>query len=121
EVSEYVMRTRDCHAVKVRWGRPPSRCRPEATWLHGNGKAKARRATGLRVARLTCGVRSGIRCRHLRNAFADVLRTRGLICNNLRVNADTQKCGLDPDSQFVELAVEVFGLLADATRVRIIL
>src|SRR5699024_9487873 len=84
-------------------------------------KAKARRATGLRVARLTCGVRSGIRCRHLRNAFADVLRTRGLICNNLRVNADTQKCGLDPDSQFVELAVEVFGLLADATRVRIIL
>ena len=28
---------------------------------------------------------------------------------------------MDPDSQYVELAVEVFGLLADATRVRIIL
>lgn len=37
------------------------------------------------------------------------------------MNADTQMCGLDPDSQYVELAVEVFGLLADATRVRIIL
>lgn len=37
------------------------------------------------------------------------------------MNAGMQKCGLDPDSQFVELAVEVFGLLADATRVRIIL
>lgn len=43
------------------------------------------------------------------------------ICNNLRMDADTQMCGLDPDSQYVELAVEVFGLLADATRVRIIL
>lgn len=32
-----------------------------------------------------------------------------------------QVCGRDPDSQFVELAVEVFGMLADATRVRIIL
>jgi DNA-binding transcriptional ArsR family regulator len=28
---------------------------------------------------------------------------------------------LDPDSQYVELAVEVFAMLADATRVRIIL
>lgn len=37
------------------------------------------------------------------------------------MDADTQMCGLDPDSQYVELAVEVFGLLADATRVRIIL
>ncbi len=37
------------------------------------------------------------------------------------MNADKQLCGLDPDSQYVELAVEVFGLLADATRVRIIL
>ena len=43
------------------------------------------------------------------------------MCNNLRMDADTQMCGLDPDSQYVELAVEVFGLLADATRVRIIL
>jgi DNA-binding transcriptional ArsR family regulator len=30
-------------------------------------------------------------------------------------------CGRFPDSEYVELAVEVFGLLADATRVRIIL
>ena len=28
---------------------------------------------------------------------------------------------MDPDGQYVELAVEVFALLADATRVRIIL
>ena len=42
-------------------------------------------------------------------------------CDNLRMDADKQMCGLDPDSPFVELAVEVFGLLADATRVRIIL
>ncbi|HNP15767.1 MAG: helix-turn-helix transcriptional regulator [Cryobacterium sp.] len=37
------------------------------------------------------------------------------------MDADEQVCGLDLDSQFVELAVEVFGMLADATRVRIIL
>ncbi|EXJ51818.1 ArsR family transcriptional regulator [Microbacterium sp. MRS-1] len=30
-------------------------------------------------------------------------------------------CGLDPESEYVELAVEVFSMLADATRVRIIL
>lgn len=41
--------------------------------------------------------------------------------NNLRMHADEKICGIDPDSQFVELAVEVFGMLADATRVRIIL
>ncbi|MGO4491767.1 ArsR/SmtB family transcription factor [Arthrobacter sp. 2YAF22_2] len=35
--------------------------------------------------------------------------------------ADKQICGREPDSQYVELAVEVFGMLADATRVRIIL
>jgi DNA-binding transcriptional ArsR family regulator len=37
------------------------------------------------------------------------------------MDADKQMCGRDPDSQFVELAVEVFAMLADATRVRIIL
>ncbi|WP_261164790.1 metalloregulator ArsR/SmtB family transcription factor [Microbacterium sp. Marseille-Q6965] len=37
------------------------------------------------------------------------------------MNADKQTCGLDPDGTFVELAVEVFQMLADATRVRIIL
>jgi len=37
------------------------------------------------------------------------------------MNADKQICGRDPDSQYVELAVEVFAMLADATRVRMIL
>ncbi len=32
-----------------------------------------------------------------------------------------QKCGRHPDSEYVELAVEVFAMLAEATRVRIIL
>lgn len=40
---------------------------------------------------------------------------------NLRMDADKTICGRLPDSQFVELAVEVFGMLADATRVRIVL
>ncbi|TFD68613.1 ArsR/SmtB family transcription factor [Cryobacterium gelidum] len=37
------------------------------------------------------------------------------------MNADNHTCGRGPDSQFVELAVEVFTMLADATRVRLIL
>jgi DNA-binding transcriptional ArsR family regulator len=37
------------------------------------------------------------------------------------MDADKQVCGRNPDSQFVELAVEVFAMLADATRVRMIL
>ncbi|MCU1560117.1 metalloregulator ArsR/SmtB family transcription factor [Mycetocola sp.] len=37
------------------------------------------------------------------------------------MNAETRICGREPDSQFVELAVEVFAMLADATRVRLIL
>ncbi|WGW13669.1 metalloregulator ArsR/SmtB family transcription factor [Saxibacter everestensis] len=37
------------------------------------------------------------------------------------MNADSEICGRRPDSQYVELAVEVFAMLADATRVRIIL
>ncbi|WP_022884122.1 ArsR/SmtB family transcription factor [Glaciibacter superstes] len=37
------------------------------------------------------------------------------------MDADKQVCGRDPDSQYVELAVEVFAMLADATRVRIVL
>ena len=37
------------------------------------------------------------------------------------MDADTKVCGRDPDSEFVELAVEVFAMLADATRVRIVL
>jgi DNA-binding transcriptional ArsR family regulator len=35
--------------------------------------------------------------------------------------ADKKACRLDVDSQYVELAVEIFAMLADATRVRIIL
>ncbi|WP_285727881.1 ArsR/SmtB family transcription factor [Psychromicrobium xiongbiense] len=37
------------------------------------------------------------------------------------MNADSRACGLGVNSQYVELAVEVFSMLADATRVRIIL
>ncbi|MEO8222366.1 MAG: metalloregulator ArsR/SmtB family transcription factor [Specibacter sp.] len=37
------------------------------------------------------------------------------------MNADKNTCTLDADSQYVELAVEIFAMLADATRVRIIL
>jgi DNA-binding transcriptional ArsR family regulator len=37
------------------------------------------------------------------------------------MNADSVTCGRLPDSAFVELAAEVFGMLADATRVRLIL
>lgn len=37
------------------------------------------------------------------------------------MTADKQKCGYSPDSSYVELAVEVFSMLADATRVRIVM
>ncbi|WP_022900138.1 MULTISPECIES: ArsR/SmtB family transcription factor [Humibacter] len=37
------------------------------------------------------------------------------------MDADTAICGREVDSQYVELAVEVFSMLADATRVRIVL
>ncbi|MGM7776510.1 ArsR/SmtB family transcription factor [Arthrobacter sp. KNU-44] len=37
------------------------------------------------------------------------------------MNADKSPCSLGVDSQYVELAVEVFAMLADATRVRIVL
>jgi DNA-binding transcriptional ArsR family regulator len=43
------------------------------------------------------------------------------LCNNLRMDADKKVCGREPDSQYVELAVEVFAMLADATRIRLIL
>src|SRR6478752_259529 len=39
----------------------------------------------------------------------------------MRMNADKNACALGTDSQYVELAVEVFAMLADATRVRIVL
>ncbi|WP_264668279.1 ArsR/SmtB family transcription factor [Arthrobacter sp. VKM Ac-2550] len=37
------------------------------------------------------------------------------------MNAGKEVCGRDTDSQYVELAVEIFSMLADATRVRLIL
>lgn len=40
---------------------------------------------------------------------------------NGQMDADKPICGRDPDSQYVELAVEVFSMLADTTRVRLIL
>lgn len=43
------------------------------------------------------------------------------LVHNLRVHLNTKISGLDSDSEYVELAVEVFAMLADATRVRIIL
>ena len=39
----------------------------------------------------------------------------------MRMNADKNACSPGTDSQYVELAVEVFAMLADATRVRIVL
>ena len=39
----------------------------------------------------------------------------------MRMNADMRLCGRDVHGEFVELAVEVFSMLADATRVRIVL
>ncbi len=43
------------------------------------------------------------------------------LCNYVRMNADNKTWSVDADSHYVELAVEVFTMLADATRVRIIL
>ncbi|MET1035634.1 MAG: metalloregulator ArsR/SmtB family transcription factor [Arthrobacter sp.] len=37
------------------------------------------------------------------------------------MSEDTKACGMDLGSPYVELAVEVFSMLADATRVRLIL
>ncbi|TFB83909.1 transcriptional regulator [Cryobacterium sp. TMT1-3] len=37
------------------------------------------------------------------------------------MNADKKMCTLDSDGEYVELAVEVFAMLSDATRIRIIL
>jgi DNA-binding transcriptional ArsR family regulator len=39
----------------------------------------------------------------------------------LHVHVDKQPCGLSPESEYVELAAEVFAMLADVTRVKIIL
>jgi len=43
------------------------------------------------------------------------------MCKNLRMDAGKRVCGREPDSLYVELAVEVFAMLADPTRVRLIL
>lgn len=44
-----------------------------------------------------------------------------MVCKNLRMDADKSTCGRDPAGPCVELAVEIFSMLADATRVRIVL
>lgn len=43
------------------------------------------------------------------------------LCKHLRMYEDSQQEEFTPDDAFVELAVEVFSMLADATRVRMIL
>jgi DNA-binding transcriptional ArsR family regulator len=40
---------------------------------------------------------------------------------HLRMNEDSKACRLSVDSQYVELAAEVFTLLSDPTRIRIVL
>lgn len=57
--------------------------------------------------------------RYLRDGATDP-QTR-IVCNNLRMNAYANGSAVDPDSEYVELVVEVFAMLADATRLRIIL
>ncbi|WP_341746603.1 metalloregulator ArsR/SmtB family transcription factor [Dermatophilus congolensis] len=42
-------------------------------------------------------------------------------CYYLRINADNKVCGLSPSSEYVDLAAEVFRLLSDPTRIKIIL
>lgn len=37
------------------------------------------------------------------------------------MNADTKICGLDPSSEYAELAAEVLRILSDPTRLRIVL
>ncbi|MNW62594.1 HTH-type transcriptional regulator KmtR [compost metagenome] len=37
------------------------------------------------------------------------------------MNADNKDCGLDPSSKYVDLAAEVFGILSDVTRIKIVL
>lgn len=59
--------------------------------------------------------------RALRMASSVAEPTRRSLWHNMRMNADNAACSLSADSQYVELAVEVFAMLADATRVRIIL
>lgn len=39
----------------------------------------------------------------------------------MRMHADKQPCGLDPQSDYVDLAAEVLRILADPTRLRIVL
>ena len=43
-----------------------------------------------------------------------------MLCYYLRMDADKRLCGHLPEGDFVELAVEIFSMLADATRVRLI-
>ncbi|ACR17223.1 transcriptional regulator, ArsR family [Corynebacterium kroppenstedtii DSM 44385] len=44
-----------------------------------------------------------------------------LLCHNLRMCEDKKACRFDVNSAYVDLAAEVFRLLSDPTRIRIIL
>src|SRR4051812_2216672 len=83
--------------------------------MHGPGRARDAPASASPAPRL--------RRSSLLNvpAARAVGRTPGRRWDDLRVSEDAQQCGRHPDSEYVELAVEVFSLLADATRVRIVL
>ncbi len=43
------------------------------------------------------------------------------MCNYLRMHVDMQPTDPDVDGGYIEPAVEIFGMLADATRIRLIL
>lgn len=43
------------------------------------------------------------------------------LCYCLRMNADKNICGMEPSSEYVDLAAEVLTILAEPTRVRIVL
>ncbi len=75
----------------------------------------------LRWTSYKCGRRCGRGCGWpgLYASTAEYLPA--FLWQNVRMNADNAACSLSADSQYVELAVEVFAMLADATRVRIIL
>ena len=69
-----------------------------------------RHSATLAPARCSCGRGGGVG-----------LVAHGTSVMYLRMSADKQQCGYSTESPYVELAVEVFAMLADATRVRVIL
>jgi len=75
-----------------------------------------------RTSQLACLDRIGFQSRGRAPARNPAFQRR--LCNNLRMHADRwvdQSLADQVDDQLVELAVEIFTMLADATRVRIVL